>query len=296
MDQYSSDYCEHRPYNKYKNGKIYKLINGVDDEIYVGSTIMTIGSRFSHHKSSVSIYPDRPVYKHIRDIGVEYFTCVLVEKYPCENYRELQKREEYWKIKLSASLNGQKCYQTTEQLAAYKRQWEKENKVALTGKRRARNAKYYNDVRKKKYAENKDEINAKRREIAATEEFKAKAKVYNENRKDKSAKWQRENKDRRNAQKRERRKQNPEKTAKEYAKHNEYMKTNKEVLKAKRAEKFDCTCGGTYSHGNKANHMKTKRHLEGKGAKKIMTPEEKKAYNKAYYEKKKAEKLLKSNI
>ena len=40
----------------------------------------------------------------------------------------------------------------------------------------------------------------------------------------------------------------------------EHWKINKEVLKVKRAEKYDCECGSTLRIGDKATHEKTIKH------------------------------------
>ena len=36
--------------NKYHNGKIYRLINDLDDEFYIGSTCSSLSSRLSLHR------------------------------------------------------------------------------------------------------------------------------------------------------------------------------------------------------------------------------------------------------
>ena len=35
----------------YQQAKIYKIVNNVDDEIYVGSTVNRLSKRFSDHKA-----------------------------------------------------------------------------------------------------------------------------------------------------------------------------------------------------------------------------------------------------
>ena len=35
----------------YKNGKIYQILNNINDEVYVGSTIQPLSKRFYCHKS-----------------------------------------------------------------------------------------------------------------------------------------------------------------------------------------------------------------------------------------------------
>ena len=34
----------------YSKGKIYKILNTIDDEIYIGSTCETLGQRMSKHR------------------------------------------------------------------------------------------------------------------------------------------------------------------------------------------------------------------------------------------------------
>lgn len=44
--------------NRYKNGKIYRLVNSVDDEFYVGSTCLPLAKRKSTHKSEAKKHPN----------------------------------------------------------------------------------------------------------------------------------------------------------------------------------------------------------------------------------------------
>ena len=37
--------------NMYANGKIYKIVNDVNDEIYVGSTVKQLSNRMAQHRS-----------------------------------------------------------------------------------------------------------------------------------------------------------------------------------------------------------------------------------------------------
>jgi len=95
----------------YKKGLIYKLC--CDDtnikEEYVGSTVDFTERKRCHKKSCNS--PDRieynyNVYKFIRkNGGFENWSMVLVEKYPCNDKRELETRERYWIEKLKCKLN-----------------------------------------------------------------------------------------------------------------------------------------------------------------------------------------------
>jgi Uri superfamily endonuclease len=40
--------------NKYNNGKIYKIIDNTNGNVYYGSTVQTLGERLSRHISSLN--------------------------------------------------------------------------------------------------------------------------------------------------------------------------------------------------------------------------------------------------
>lgn len=91
--------------NRYANGKIYRLVNNVDDQFYVGSTCMPLAKRKSDHKSRAKQRPDSHVYKHLNTVGWDNVKIILIEEYKCENKMELEKRERYWIEELEAPLN-----------------------------------------------------------------------------------------------------------------------------------------------------------------------------------------------
>jgi len=91
--------------SRYTNGKIYKLVNNADNEIYIGSTCLPLHKRFYKHKSDGTKQPDRKVYKHLVGIGWDEVKIILIESFPCENKMELEKRERYYIDQLSPSLN-----------------------------------------------------------------------------------------------------------------------------------------------------------------------------------------------
>ena len=93
----------------YENGKIYKIVNDVDDEIYIGSTTQPLCRRFGDHKSNSKSKPNRTLYKKMNKHGAENFRIILVENYPCKSVEELRSREEYWRNELKASLNMVSC-------------------------------------------------------------------------------------------------------------------------------------------------------------------------------------------
>jgi len=91
--------------NRYANGKIYRLVNNVDNEEYVGSTCTSLARRKSIHKDKAKKETSRRVYEHLNEIGWKNVDIVLVEEYKCENKMELERRERYYIEALKPSLN-----------------------------------------------------------------------------------------------------------------------------------------------------------------------------------------------
>ena len=77
---------------KYNHGKVYKLITP-DNYYYIGSTCCKyLSQRLSVHRSNAPKYPNRKIYKCIKD-----FTdvkIILLLNYPCKSKEELQAKEQ----------------------------------------------------------------------------------------------------------------------------------------------------------------------------------------------------------
>lgn len=74
---------------------IYKIINNINNKVYVGKTDLSIEQRWQSHKqdSTKSDIQHRPLYKAIRKYGIENFSIEEVEQCSSE---EADKREQYW--------------------------------------------------------------------------------------------------------------------------------------------------------------------------------------------------------
>lgn len=75
--------------------KIYKIINDINDKVYVGKTKNTIEKRFKEHCSD-RIRRDeenRPLYRAMNKYGVEHFSIHLIEE--CSD-EDASAREQYW--------------------------------------------------------------------------------------------------------------------------------------------------------------------------------------------------------
>lgn len=75
--------------------KIYKIINDINDKVYVGKTMNSIEKRFSKHcaDSTRREEENRPLYRAMNKYGVEHFSIHLIEECADE---EASAREQYW--------------------------------------------------------------------------------------------------------------------------------------------------------------------------------------------------------
>jgi len=83
--------------NKYENGKIYKITDNTNGNVYYGSTQKTLNRRLSDHKYD---YKRREKEGNVRTsskiICNNDFTMELVENFPCSSRKELEERESYY--------------------------------------------------------------------------------------------------------------------------------------------------------------------------------------------------------
>ena len=79
----------------FQKGKIYKITNDYNDEIYIGSTCDTLVKRFSAHKKTCNNDKSNhlPLYKLMNEIGFYRFRIQLIEEYPCEDKYQLRQKE-----------------------------------------------------------------------------------------------------------------------------------------------------------------------------------------------------------
>ena len=100
----------------YSKVVIYKIVcNDYNiTEVYVGSSTDFTRRKYSHKTACNNEKNGRynlKLYKNIRDNGGWInWRIIEVEKYPCNNKREAEYREEYWRNKLKAELNSYRCW------------------------------------------------------------------------------------------------------------------------------------------------------------------------------------------
>ena len=120
----------------YQEGKIYAIIDNTNGNKYIGSTTQKISERLSCHRCHY-----RQFKKGTRKSGCASFQIVennnyeiiLIEDYPCNTKRELEKREQYW-LDTIDNINITRSYMTKEDRLAMNR---------VLDKKRTRNHKPY---------------------------------------------------------------------------------------------------------------------------------------------------------
>ena len=114
----------------FNKGKIYKITNDYNDEVYVGSTCDTLIRRFSYHKRDLKTQQckNRKIYKLMNEIGFERFRIELIEDYPCQDKYQLIQREGHF-IREFGTLN-KKIEGRTKQEYDTKRYEDNKDKIS----------------------------------------------------------------------------------------------------------------------------------------------------------------------
>jgi hypothetical protein len=131
--------------NKYQNGKIYKICDINETEIYIGSTTQPLYKRLSKHKGNYKEWMNKThnfitSFKLFEKFGLENCQIILIENYPCKSKEELNAREAYH-IRLNNCVNKIIPGRTHSQ-------WQQDNK------------QYVSEYNKKYRIDNIDKINA----------------------------------------------------------------------------------------------------------------------------------------
>ena len=92
--------------NPYLHAKVYKLVNNVDDKIYIGSTCNELSKRKHQHKSTGRRKPYACVYHHLNEIGWSNVSIILIEEVKAYNKNQLRMREQHYIELLKPELNS----------------------------------------------------------------------------------------------------------------------------------------------------------------------------------------------
>ena len=207
----------------YKNGKIYQILNNVNDEVYVGSTTQPLCKRlYKHKRNSIErLECKSPLYELMREFGKDIVYIELIELYPCNCKEELTAREGRY-IRERGTLNKhipgrtdkQYIEDNKERIKEYQKQWRGEHKEQI-----------------KQYIQQYYENNPDKKE-----QRKQNKQQYYEN--------------------------NPEKKEEKKHRMKQYREEHKEELAEKLKIKLICECGRELRKSDLKRHLKTNIHKE----------------------------------
>ena len=94
----------------YSESKVYKMVNSVDNQIYIGSTTQPLSKRLGQHKTDSLKKKPLCVHLHFNTIGWETVRIILIENVECFNREQLLMREQHYINLLNPSLNKRPAY------------------------------------------------------------------------------------------------------------------------------------------------------------------------------------------
>lgn len=227
----------------YQNGKIYALRSHQTDDVYIGSTTRDLNNRKANHMSSFKQgqkLTSRELCKY-EDCYIE-----LIEACPCDNKKELERREGQIIRETENCINRIVVGRTPKEYREENVEVLKERSL----KYRNANKKVIKVKNKKRYEENKEDILKKNKEW--NDNHKEKVKEYKKE-------WCQVNAEK---LKEQHHKNYLKNKADRNAKNKAWYEANKAKQLAIQSAKYTCECGKTLTVGKKARHAKTQKHLD----------------------------------
>ena len=157
----------------FNKGKIYKITNDFNDEVYIGSTCDTLIRRFINHKrsSKTEKKQNMSIYKLMNEIGFERFRIELIENYSSQDKYQLRQREGHF-IRELGTLNMRIECRTDKE---YQKD-NKDKKKEIDKKYNENNKQKIQEYHKEYYEVNKEKIQEYRGNNK--EKIQEKAKEY----------------------------------------------------------------------------------------------------------------------
>ena len=127
------------------SGKVYKIINNIDSDIYIGSTINSLQLRFAVHilTAKYTKAKNRLLYKKMNLLGIESFKIELVDQITCDDNKDLKALEGHYILKYG-TLNHNLAGRDIKTWRAIKRPCSCGKDYTLTNAARHKNSDYHN--------------------------------------------------------------------------------------------------------------------------------------------------------
>ena len=85
--------------------RVYKIVNNIDNLIYVGSTTLKLNKRMGRHNQAAKIRTSK-LYNHMRNKGFENFKIVLIKEYKDISKERLRRKENKYIKKYNTVIKG----------------------------------------------------------------------------------------------------------------------------------------------------------------------------------------------
>lgn len=161
----------------YQRGQIYSIRSHQTDLIYIGSTTQPLHKRFAQHKGPSNKCSSAEIIKY-EDAYIE-----LLEDYPCDSKKALNKREGYLIRNMDCvnkavpgRTDAEYYAENREQLKAYQAEYRAEHREQIKIYK-AENREQINAKQAKYQAEHREQINAKKAEYRAKKKAEALNKI-----------------------------------------------------------------------------------------------------------------------
>jgi len=118
----------------YKNSKIYKIINDVNNKFYIGSTTQPLYKRINEHRQKHNCMS--------KNLGVNLKECsiILIENFECNNREELLRKEreyiEKYRQEKKEIVNEKIPIRTKEEIKKIQDEWRINNRTRLLNKKK----------------------------------------------------------------------------------------------------------------------------------------------------------------
>ena len=132
----------------YSKAKIYKILNTIDDDVYIGATCQPLSKRMAKHRDcrNGKCKKHYKLYQKMNNLGIDNFYIELIKETPCDNAEQLRAIEgEY--IRQYATLNSRIEGRTKQQYIIdnkdKKREYDKIRRAEMGEELKQQKKEYY---------------------------------------------------------------------------------------------------------------------------------------------------------
>ena len=246
--------------NRFNKGKIYKIIDMINNFYYIGSTTSTLARRLYEHKQNITRIQSRKVYNYFNEIGFDNIKIILIKEVNVDNRNQLLKAENDI---IEECLKDEKCLNSirswtglnTNDMKEYRKLYNEKFKDEISSVNKKYKQKYYETYKDEILNEHKTYYQNNRDKVLENK------KIYNNQNKEKILEYKAIYNVNNKTKIKEKLKQYYEENKDKLDENNlKYYYQNKEKINQFRKEKVQCICGCLIRKDGMKEHQITKKH------------------------------------